>query len=50
MGTSDIVRTIRSFVDTARDRDITFLAAGFSYYAFVSLIPMPILAVALSSL
>ena len=50
MSTSDIASTVRSFVDTARDRDITFLAAGFSYYAFVSLIPMLILAVALSSL
>ena len=50
MSTSDIAPTIRSFVATARDRDITFLAASFSYYAFVSLIPILILAVALSSL
>ena len=47
---TDIASTARSFVDTARDRDITFLAASFSYYAFVSLIPVLILAVALSSL
>lgn len=44
-----ITTTLRSFVDTARDRDITFLAAAFSYYAFVSLIPILILAVAVSS-
>ncbi len=45
----DLTPTLKSFVDTARDRDITFLAASFSYYAFVSFIPMLILAVALSS-
>ena len=50
MSNRDIAPTVRSFVDTARDRDITFLAASFSYYAFVSLIPILILAVALSSL
>ena len=42
--------TLRSFVATARDRDITFLAAGVSYYAFASLIPILILSVVLSSL
>ena len=50
MSNMDLASTLRSFVATARDRDITFLAAGFSYYAFVSLIPMIILVVALSSL
>ena len=42
--------TVRSFVATARDRDITFLAASFSYYAFASLIPILILSVVISSL
>ena len=45
----DPATTLKSFVATARDRDITFLAAAFSYYAFVSLIPMLILVVAVSS-
>lgn len=35
---------------TATDREISFLAASFAYYAFVSLIPMVILALALGSL
>lgn len=46
----DITTTVRSFVATARDRDITFLAAAFSYYAFVSFVPLLILTVAVSSL
>jgi len=36
--------------ETATDRDITFLAAGFAYYAFVSLIPMVLLALVVGSL
>ncbi|PGF17063.1 hypothetical protein CP556_13675 [Natrinema sp. CBA1119] len=35
---------------TASDRDLTFLAAGFAYYAFVSLIPLILLALVVGSL
>ncbi|MCU4924672.1 YihY/virulence factor BrkB family protein [Halobacteria archaeon AArc-dxtr1] len=35
---------------TASDRDLTYLAAGFAYYAFVSLIPLVLLAVVIGSL
>ncbi|MBZ6494087.1 YihY/virulence factor BrkB family protein [Natrinema longum] len=35
---------------TASDRDLTFLAAGFAYYAFVSLIPLVLLALVVGSL
>ncbi|RQG96942.1 YihY/virulence factor BrkB family protein [Natrarchaeobius oligotrophus] len=35
---------------TASDRDVTFLAAGFAYYAFVSLVPMVLLALVVGSL
>ncbi len=34
---------------TAKERDVTFLAAGFAYYAFVSLIPMVLLALVAGS-
>ncbi|MCU4751499.1 YihY/virulence factor BrkB family protein [Halobacteria archaeon AArc-curdl1] len=39
-----------SIARTAKNREISFLAASFAYYAFVSLIPMVILALALGSL
>ena len=42
--------TAVSIAKTASERDITFLAAGFAYYAFVSLIPLALLAVVLGSL
>ncbi|RQG91500.1 YihY/virulence factor BrkB family protein [Natrarchaeobius halalkaliphilus] len=42
--------TLTSIYRTATDRDITFLAAGFAYYAFVSLIPMVLLALVVGSL
>jgi membrane protein len=41
--------TVRSVVDLARDRNITFLAAGIAYYGFVSLIPLVLLAVVVAS-
>lgn len=44
-----VTETVHSFVATARDRDITFLAAGVAYYAFVSVIPLMILALVASS-
>ena len=31
---------VRAVVETVRDRDVTFLAAGISYYVLVSLIPL----------
>ncbi len=42
--------TLTSIYATAQDRDITFLAAGFAYYAFVSLIPLVILAIVVGSI
>ena len=41
--------TAKSFVSTAQDRNVTLLAAGVTYYAFVSLIPLLILALAIVS-
>ena len=41
--------TAKSAVDTARDRNVTLLAAGVTYYAFVSIIPLLILALAVAS-
>jgi membrane protein len=43
------VSTVGSVVDLARDRNLTFLAAGIAYYAFVSLIPLMLLAIAVAS-
>jgi len=42
--------TIRAVVRLARDRNLTFLAAAIAYYAFVSVIPLVLLAVAAASL
>ncbi len=42
--------TIRAVVRLARDRNLTFLAAAIAYYAFVSIIPLVLLAVAVASL
>ncbi|QLH84508.1 YihY/virulence factor BrkB family protein [Halosimplex pelagicum] len=41
--------TVRSVVALARDRNLTFLAAGITYYAFVSIIPILLLAVVVAS-
>lgn len=46
----DARETLTSVYRTAQDREVTFLAAGFAYYAFVSLIPMVILALVVGSL
>lgn len=43
------VSTVRSVIDLARERNITFLAASFAYYAFVSLFPLLLLAVAIGT-
>ena len=42
--------TVRSTIDLAKDRNLTYLAAGIAYYAFVSIIPLMLLAVAVASL
>lgn len=41
--------TARSIVELFRERDVTYLAAGIAYYAFVSLIPLVLLAIAAAS-
>jgi len=41
--------TLRSVVDLVRDRNLTFTAAGIAYYAFVSIVPMVLLAVTVAS-
>ncbi len=41
--------TVRSVVELARDRNLTFLAAGIAYYGFVSIIPLLLLAVVVAS-
>ncbi len=46
----ELRETALSIYRTASDRDITFLAAGFAYYAFVSLIPLILLALVVGSL
>ena len=37
--TRSLAATIKAVVATARDKQITFLAAAVAYYAFVSLLP-----------
>ncbi|WP_255167680.1 YihY/virulence factor BrkB family protein [Natrononativus amylolyticus] len=46
----DVAATTASVVRTARDRNVSFLAAGFAYYAFVSLIPLVLLALVVGSI
>ncbi|SEV80985.1 YihY/virulence factor BrkB family protein [Natrinema salifodinae] len=46
----DVSGTLTAVYRTASDRDLTFLAAGFAYYAFVSLIPLILLALVVGSL
>lgn len=41
--------TVRSVLDLARDRNLTYLAAAIAYYAFVSIIPLMLLAVVVAS-
>lgn len=40
---------VRAIVDLIRDRNLTYLAAGIAYYAFVSIIPLMLLAVSIAS-
>lgn len=41
--------TVRSLIALIRERNLTFLAAGIAYYAFVSIIPLMLLAVVVAS-
>ncbi|WP_281244204.1 YihY/virulence factor BrkB family protein [Halogranum rubrum] len=44
-GPSDVVAVGRSVIQTIQEREVTFMAASISYYSFVSLIPLLVLAV-----
>jgi len=46
---SGVISTVRSVVGIARDRNLTGLAAAIAYYAFVSILPLVLLAVAVAS-
>ncbi|NUB92440.1 YihY/virulence factor BrkB family protein [Haloterrigena sp. SYSU A121-1] len=46
----DARETLTAVYRTASDRDVSFLAAAFAYYAFVSLIPLVLLALVVGSL
>ena len=43
------IAVARSVVETVRDHDVTFLAAGISYYVLVSLLPLFTLAIVLAT-
>ncbi|MGQ4556446.1 YhjD/YihY/BrkB family envelope integrity protein [Halobellus sp. GM3] len=47
--TLDRLAVLRSVVDTVREREVTFLAAGISYYVLVSLVPLLTLAVVVAT-
>ncbi|WP_129112975.1 YihY/virulence factor BrkB family protein [Halegenticoccus tardaugens] len=44
-----LTETIAAVVRTARDRDVTFMAAGFAHYAFASIVPLLLVALAAAS-
>jgi YihY family inner membrane protein len=44
MSTLSRTQTARAVVDTVREKEVTFLAAGISYYILVSLVPLLLLA------
>lgn len=44
-----VASTVRAVIDVARDRNLTLLAAGFAYYAFVSVIPLLVLVLVVGS-
>ncbi|MDQ2051355.1 YihY/virulence factor BrkB family protein [Natronolimnohabitans sp. A-GB9] len=46
----DVRETLLSIYRTASDRDVSFLAAAVAYYAFVSVIPLVLLALVVGSL
>jgi membrane protein len=45
-----VTATARSVVSVVQERNVTFLAASFAYYAFVSIFPLALLAIAVGSL
>lgn len=45
----DILSTIRGVIALGREQNLTVLAAGIAYYAFVSIIPLVLLAVVVTS-
>lgn len=45
-----VIGTVKAVVQQAREQEITFLAAGLAYYAFVSFLPMLLLALVIASL
>ncbi|RLM56580.1 YihY/virulence factor BrkB family protein [Halobellus sp. Atlit-31R] len=47
--TQDPAVVARAIVDTVREREVTFLAAGISYYVLVSLVPLLTLAVVVAT-
>ena len=49
-GLRDVLSFVWAVGSLVRDRHLTYLAAGVAYYAFVSLIPLVLLAVAVASL
>ena len=49
VSTPDRLAVPRSIVATVRDREVTFLAAGISYYVLVSLVPLLTLAVVVAT-
>ncbi|WP_144905046.1 YihY/virulence factor BrkB family protein [Halobellus captivus] len=48
--TADRLAVPRSIVETVREREVAFLAAGISYYVLVSLIPLLTLAVVVATI
>jgi membrane protein len=44
------VSLVRSVVGVVRDQHLPFLAAAIAYYAFVSLVPLVLLALAVATL
>lgn len=50
MNLESLTGTLKSIVILARDREISFLAGGIAFFAFLSLIPLMILVVTLGSL
>ncbi len=45
-----VTATARSVIDVVQERNITFLAASFAYYAFVSVFPLALLALTVGTL
>jgi len=45
-----LVGLARSVIGTARDQQLSFLAAAIAYYAFISLVPLVLLALAVATL